>query len=114
MPGFDGTGPMGMGAMTGGARGLCNPQRVTQAGPAAVRGLGRGRGHGYRNMYWATGVPGWRRSYPVGFRGVPTEASYAGEQELDFLKNQATALKAELDAINARLQEMEIRGEDSV
>jgi len=25
MPGFDGTGPMGMGPMTGGGRGLCNP-----------------------------------------------------------------------------------------
>jgi len=26
MPGFDGTGPNGMGAMTGGGRGLCNPR----------------------------------------------------------------------------------------
>jgi hypothetical protein len=25
MPGFDGTGPMGMGPMTGGGRGFCNP-----------------------------------------------------------------------------------------
>ena len=25
MPGFDGTGPMGMGPMTGGGRGWCNP-----------------------------------------------------------------------------------------
>lgn len=25
MPGMDGTGPMGMGPMTGGGRGLCNP-----------------------------------------------------------------------------------------
>jgi hypothetical protein len=25
MPGFDGTGPRGMGPMTGGARGFCNP-----------------------------------------------------------------------------------------
>lgn len=114
MPGFDGTGPMGMGSMTGGARGLCNPRQVTQTGPAAVRGYGGGRGHGHRNMYYATGVPGWRRSSSVGFRGMPTEAPYAGEQELDFLKNQATALKAELDAIHARLQEVESRGEGSV
>ena len=114
MPGFDGTGPMGMGSMTGGARGRCNPRQVTQTGPAAVRGFGKGGGHGHRNMYWATGVPGWRRSYPAGFRGVPSEAPYAPEQELDLLRNQATALKAELDAINARLQEVESRGDGSV
>ncbi len=111
MPGFDGTGPMGMGSMTGGARGLCNPQPVVQTGPGAVRGYGGGRGHGHRNMYWATELPGWRRPNQAGFRGIPTEAPYAGEQELDFLKNQATALKTELDTINARLQEIERRSE---
>ncbi len=111
MPGFNGTGPMGMGSMTGGARGLCNPQQVAQTSPAAVRGYGGGRGHGHRNMYWSTGLPGWRRSNQAGFRGIPTEEPYAGEQELDFLKNQATALKTELDAINARLQEIERRSE---
>ncbi|MDY6855297.1 MAG: DUF5320 domain-containing protein [Thermodesulfobacteriota bacterium] len=26
MPGFDGTGPRGLGPMTGGGRGFCNPQ----------------------------------------------------------------------------------------
>ncbi len=111
MPGFDKTGPMGMGPMTGGARGRCNPGRVTQTGPEAVRGYGGGRGHGYRNMYWATGVPGWRRPYQAGSRGMPTEAPFAGDQELDFLKNQATALKTELEAINARLQEVESRAD---
>ncbi|MBW1829383.1 MAG: DUF5320 domain-containing protein [Deltaproteobacteria bacterium] len=114
MPGFDGTGPMGMGSMTGGARGLCNPGRVTQPGPMAVRGLGRGRGYGQRNMYWATGLPGWRRSNQAGFRGAPSEAPYAPEQELDLLKNQADALKAELDAINARVQELGSRGDGSI
>lgn len=34
MPGFDGTGPRGMGPMTGGGRGLCNPR--------GTRGLRRG------------------------------------------------------------------------
>ncbi len=28
MPGFDRTGPMGAGSMTGGARGRCNPAAV--------------------------------------------------------------------------------------
>ena len=40
MPGLDGTGPMGMGPMTGGARGWCNPYSP----------LARG--------YWGWGYPG--------------------------------------------------------
>jgi hypothetical protein len=49
MPGFDRTGPMGAGSMTGGARGLCNPAnagynaRFTQ-GSNYGRGLGLRRG----------------------------------------------------------------------
>ena len=109
MPGFDGTGPMGMGAMTGGARGLCNPGRVTQPGPMAVRGLGRGRGHGNRNMYWETGLPGWKRSNQAGFRGMPSDVPYTPEQELDLLKDQTNYLKAALEAIDARIQEIQFR-----
>jgi hypothetical protein len=32
MPGFDGTGPAGMGPMTGGRRGWCNPVNAPYAG----------------------------------------------------------------------------------
>jgi hypothetical protein len=32
MPGFDGTGPMGMGPMTGGGRGFCNPYGPLRGG----------------------------------------------------------------------------------
>ena len=58
MPGFDGTGPRGQGAMTGGARGYC-------AMPASARrglsGRGNGGGRGNRNCFYATGLPGWVR-----------------------------------------------------
>jgi hypothetical protein len=43
MPGMDGTGPAGMGPMTGGGRGRCNP-----AGPA-------GAGYGAWGSPWAFG-----------------------------------------------------------
>ncbi len=96
-----------MGAMTGGARGLCNPN-YQWAGPAGFRpGQGRGGGRGHRHMYWATGFPGRRRPNAAGFQAIPPAASFTGSQEIDFLKNQAQALKAELDAVNARLQEVE-------
>jgi hypothetical protein len=37
MPGFDGTGPAGVGPMTGGARGWCNPYNSSSAGYGAYR-----------------------------------------------------------------------------
>ncbi len=114
MPRFNGTGPMGMGAMTGGARGPCNTDDYQWSGPAGFRpgqGRGGGRGRGYRHMYWATGLPGWRRPNVAGFHAFPPAASFTGSQETDFLKNQAGTLKAELDAVNARLQEIESKDE---
>ena len=53
MPGRDGTGPMGYGPMTGGRRGFCG-----DAAPSP----GRGRGHGRRNKFYATGLTGWQRA----------------------------------------------------
>ena len=106
MPGFDGTGPMGMGPMIGGARGLCNPysrsfvQRYTGS-----YGGGAGRGRGYRHMYWATGLPGWMRFSPAG-PGVYSPP-YTREQEAGFLKDQAAILKEQMDAIDQRLRELE-------
>jgi hypothetical protein len=56
MPGLDGTGPAGMGPMTGGARGWCNPY-----GPTYV-------GHGpYRTPYAAPMRP-YYRDYPPVYR----------------------------------------------
>jgi hypothetical protein len=75
MPKFDGTGPAGMGPMTGGARGWCNPYNAPYAGygpyrppygvpvgPTYAHGLGRprrglGRGLG-RARGWGRGR-GW-------------------------------------------------------
>jgi len=71
MPGFDGTGPRGQGAMTGGGRGYCAVVlNGTDARPVSARGAcgmpagrqGRGGGHGYRNCFYATGLPGWMRA----------------------------------------------------
>ncbi|MBN2418377.1 MAG: DUF5320 domain-containing protein, partial [Deltaproteobacteria bacterium] len=42
MPGFDGTGPQGMGPMTGGARGYCNPNSAWRPPYGGGYGMGRG------------------------------------------------------------------------
>jgi hypothetical protein len=119
MPGGDRKGPMAMGAMTGRAAGYCGGFGMPgYANPAAGRGFGigfeRGRGfggarRGRRNMFYATGRPGWMRfggygapyGYPVPYQKPDPEV------EKQTLKSQAEALQAQLDFINKRLAEAE-------
>ncbi|MDI7276559.1 MAG: DUF5320 domain-containing protein [Anaerolineae bacterium] len=120
MPRGDGTGPMGMGPMTGRAAGYCAGYGVPgYANPIPGRGFwgrgGRGGGRGWRNWYYATGLPGWARAglYPawgaVPWGPVPFQAppAPAPEQEASFLRAQAENLRAALESIEKRLQELE-------
>jgi hypothetical protein len=60
MPRGDGTGPMGMGPMTGRDAGVCarfGTPGYLNSRPG--RGLGFGRGRGYGRVFWAAGmIPG--------------------------------------------------------
>ena len=69
-------------------------------GAAWVWAIGGGRGR--RNMYYATGLPGWARAGAV--PPVP-----AVEQELADLKAQAGWLAGQLDAIQKRIEDFEGR-----
>ncbi|MBN2512696.1 MAG: DUF5320 domain-containing protein [Sedimentisphaerales bacterium] len=113
MPGGDGTGPMGMGPMTGRAAGYCGGYVMPgYANYGMGRGFigrgggfgGRGGGRGWRNWYYATGLPGWARfsGYPSGFSAAPT-----AEQEHQALKQQAQYLADSLDMINKRIEELQ-------
>jgi hypothetical protein len=99
MPGFDRTGPRSMGSVTGGGRGFCaspgGAGRPTAGGRAF---FGRGGVHGWRNCYYATGLPRWQRP---GF-GVPF-SRLAPEDEKQALKNEADFLRARLHALEERL-----------
>ncbi|MFZ5562984.1 MAG: DUF5320 domain-containing protein [Thermodesulfobacteriota bacterium] len=104
MPGYDGTGPMGAGPMTGGARGYCSPAYAGQRG-AGVGGFGRGmayrRGGGYGPGRGAWGGFGRRFAGAGGFYGgSPADEAAA-------LKQQARAMQNSLDAIAARIAELE-------
>jgi len=115
MPRGDGTGPMGMGAMTGRAAGFCAgfgmPGYANPAPGQSFRmGLGRGRGfggrgggRGWRHMFYATGKPGWMR---FGRYAAPYQ-NPDPNLEKQTLKNQAEALQSELDLIKKRLSEIE-------
>ena len=128
MPRGDGTGPAGMGPMTGRAAGYCagysvpgymNPYGGRYFGAGRVYGGGFGRGRGYRNWYYATGLPGWYR-YNTGMPawGGVSGNPYVGpnitpEQEVDALKNQADFLKQQLDDIQARMSELKKEEKES-
>ncbi|KPJ68933.1 MAG: hypothetical protein AMJ45_01455 [Syntrophobacter sp. DG_60] len=114
MPAGNGTGPFGLGPMTGRGMGYCAGYGLPgYAAPRPRLGLGRGRGRGFRWQYWATGLPGWRRyGYTPGVAGgypvaAPVSPGVAPEQELGFLKNQASFLEQQLNAILNRIKELE-------
>ena len=94
MPGFDGTGPRGMGPMTGGGRGLCNPR-----GMRASR-----RGGAYRG-YPGTPYPPYGGSAPVASYGY--NPGMTAGQEMESLRSQAQAMAERLEQIQKRLQELE-------
>jgi len=104
MPRGDGTGPMGAGPMTGGARGFCNSGNAGYPRQFSRRGfLGRGFGRGY-------GMSGMGRGTGRGFNAAPSAYSYGHpstkEDELRWLSEQSGSLKTELDRINNRINEL--------
>jgi hypothetical protein len=102
MPGFDGTGPQGMGPKAGGGRGFCSPGYIN----SAIRGAGRGgipRGGGRGRVF---GGGRWScRTIPFDAQQCYREPNAA--QTIDFLKNQASFLEGELAAIQKRIKELE-------
>ena len=123
MPGGDGTGPGGMGPMTGRAAGYCAGYPAPGfMNPIPGRGFwGRGRGGGgwgRRNWFYATGLTGWQRAgygYPA-FGGAPYGAPYTPamtrEQEAEMLKGQVEYFEDALDGIKKRIEELESKSKE--
>jgi len=117
MPGGDGTGPGGMGPMTGRAAGFCAGYSVPgYANPVGGRGMGfgRGRGGGFgrgRGFGWGRagyGMPVYGGAVnPYAYGGVPFAPTVAPQQELDSLKGQAEYLEDALDGIKKRIEELD-------
>ena len=129
MPGGDRTGPAGMGPMTGRAAGYCagygvpgfaNP--ISGGGFGRGAGFGRGGGRGRRNMFYATGLPGWQRAaygYPAYGEAAPLGMPYsspyyppytpglAKEDEINELKCQAEYFEDALEGVKRRMAELE-------
>jgi len=136
MPAGDGTGPMGMGAMSGRAAGYCAGYGMPGfANPIGGRGMGRGFGWGRgmgRGMGWGGGR-GWGRGMAwgrgrgwggggfggmygapyaqPGYGAMPAAMPWApqpnAEQELDMLRAEAANLERALGEIRSRVEELE-------
>ena len=123
MPGFDATGPVGMGPRTGWGRGLCKPQEgqnANVAGPWAGfgagrggmpwgggrgrawgggRGRGRGRGGWGRGPMWGAGA--W---YPDDSQWQEPAPTLPPSNEKTYLKRGIKALERELEEMKRRLE----------
>ncbi len=108
MPGGDGTGPMGMGPLSGRGIRFCGGNGA----PGFVVRGGRfgGRGRGRRNMYYATGLTGQQRAAMgmQAFGGTGSIAAPSEEQQVSVLEQQAQILGRTLEQVNQRIAE--IRG----
>ena len=117
MPGGDGTGPMGMGPMTGGGRGYCaGYSRPGYANFVPERGQGFGLGRGWGRGF-GRGFGGYGAAYPYGayaapyypnpYGGYPYASEVTPKQEADMLRDQAKAMQEEIKAVNERINELE-------
>ncbi len=133
MPRGDRTGPAGQGPRTGRGMGYCSGYATPgymNIGPGLGMGLGMGRGmgggrggggRGWRNMYYATGLPGWARAGWEPAYGQPPVAPYgvapygpaptAGD-EAELLNAQAEYFERGLEDIKTRLAELERKAKE--
>jgi hypothetical protein len=116
MPRGDGTGPMGLGPMTGRGSGYCAGFTAPGFANAVFGFCGGGRGvrgggRGLRRMYPATGMPGWGGF--AGYSGYPgavappdddpAMARLAAQQEASWLTRRIDAMEQELQNAKERL-----------
>ncbi|MFA5238179.1 MAG: DUF5320 domain-containing protein [Phycisphaerae bacterium] len=118
MPRGDGTGPAGMGPMTGRAAGYCAgysaPGAMNPVGGRGYwgRGRGGGRGRGFgRGFGWARagfGGPAWGGvADPYAYGTAPFAPAMTAEQELVGLKQQADYFQDALGEIKERIGQLE-------
>lgn len=96
MPRRDGTGPIGMGAMTGRRAGFCNSDIDNRDLERGFGGYGCQRG--YRRQFVQTGIPGFfRNGYPQ---------TIQDSEEKAFLEIQETRLESQLKSVKERLSKL--------
>ena len=109
MPRGDRTGPSGMGPMSGRAAGYCGGFDIpgfanTGLGRGRGRGFGRGGGggRGFGGRWREVGFAGPRAWMPWNAAGAPPP--FDAEAERQVLISQADALRAQLRAVESRIE----------
>jgi len=104
MPRGDGTGPAGMGPMTGRAAGYCAgynmPGYMNPYGGRMGAGFGRGRGRWWDYPYPATA---WDAPYGA----YPYAPPYSEAQEKEALQNQVKIFEDQITSLRNRIEELE-------
>ncbi|HUM56327.1 MAG TPA: DUF5320 domain-containing protein [Bacillota bacterium] len=88
MPGRDGTGPTGLGSMTGRGLGPCNGTGEAYRGAGFGRGCGRGRGLG------------------LGFFRGFSEFNASPKKQKELLQDQKNVLKNRLEEIDKQMEDL--------
>ena len=112
MPGFDGTGPLGYGPMTGGGFGYCNPAYRGYYSGAPLYGVGRGgipwgggRGRAFGGGRGRFG--GWGFPYsPAGYNPLAAPGAMPASSEKEYLENTIAMLREDIQSIEERLNEL--------
>jgi hypothetical protein len=103
MPGFDRTGPGGIGPMAGWGRGYCSePGNHGRPRYRIYRGYGSGGGRGWRNRYWSTGIFDW----PYRGRFVQIEPELTRQEQMQMLQEEAKYLESELKQVKKEIENM--------
>jgi hypothetical protein len=117
MPFGDGTGPRGLGPVTGRGAGYCAGYAAPGYTNYEPRWLCGGGGRGWRNRNYATALTGWQRAGggwvdaggPYGPMAAPiaTPTPINRDLQLSTLKAQADNLARTLDAIKEQIEMLE-------
>jgi hypothetical protein len=106
MPGFSRAGPHGEGPKTGWGRGYCGTStRNTGKRFWSSGRFGWGRLRGWRNRYWATGIPG-RAWWHDREASTPPLTS---QEEIALLQDEAKIMEKELKVIRKTLSEFQAK-----
>lgn len=111
MPGLDRSGPSGLGPMTGGGRGCCNPREFRQSPWGLTPYPGRGGGRGWRHWQGGIGTPRRMRGRSFGPWRPGTPRSTSRKEEAAMFREYADWLKEELGAVEERIRDVDHRAE---
>lgn len=112
MPYGDRRGPFGEGPRSGRGLGYCSgydSPGYLRTGRSFLGGRCSGffgRGRGWRNMFYATGLPGWARFNNTSWKGI------IAQNEEDFLRSQVSFLEEQLKSAKMRLDELKSEKEE--